>query len=291
MKKLLMIAAMAMFATVACDKTDEPVNPDAPDVTMTAPTEVEVGKTINITATLSKAAEGDVTVKAVSADAAVLTVADITIAKGSLSGTAIVTGVKEGTAKVSFTSTTATVKTAELSIKVIPAGVIPPKPIEYEFPTSAYGTYFGMSKAVIGTITLTSTCADGSEADKPLLGNDDFTIGGVSDDLTGTKVALTEGIAFTIFADNFTSTADKYDVYFYIDWNKDGNFDEATELVKVQKGVDGSTKTEITGTITIPATAVAESRCRIIVTNSEHDIENGVGTMDSGYMMDFTYTK
>lgn len=296
MKKLLMIAAMAMFATVACDKKDEPgPTPGAPDVTMTAPTEVAIGKTINITATLSKAAEGDVTIKAVSADPTVLTVADITIAKGSLSGTAVVTGVKEGTAKVSFTSTTATVKTAELTIAVKDGGTPPPPPTEYGFPEFEWGTYSAVSKIVIGTTTITSSAADSPDGEnKMLAGNDDFGIGFVNDDKTATIVPLTDGIAYTISYSKFTANEAATEMYvvLYIDWNGNGKFTDAGEEIKLEKGVFANADKTITGTITIPANAVASSRARVMCFySSGNSIEGGEGYAESGNLIDFTYSK
>lgn len=304
MKKFLMIAAMAMVATVACGEKD-PINnekppvPGAPKATIVAaPTSVAIAAAGAFNVTLDKAAAEDVTIAvAGGADFLTIAAAEIKITKGATTGTVAFTGKAAGSAKVTFstTSTAISLETKELTVTVT-TDVIPPA--EYEFPTSGWGTYFGMSKVVIGATTLTSSCGDGIDSetglvapDKPLTGEDMFGINGVSDDKTGTIVPLTEGIAYTIFVDNYTSTKDKGDVFFYIDWNGNGTFEEATELIKVEKAVSGAKKTELTGTITIPAGAVASSRGRIIVANEDNDIENGVGAMDSGYMMDFKYSK
>lgn len=294
MKKFLMIAAMAMVATVACDKTDTPdVDPTAPKATIVAsPASVAVEASGAFNVTLSEAAKEEVVITVTNANADFLTVAatEIKIAAGATTGSVTFTGKAEGAAKVSFSANAAAqLQTPELTVTVTKKSDVE---VSYEYPMSAWGTYFGMSKAVFGTTTITASCAsDEKGADKPLLGNDDFAINGVSDDKTATIVPFTEGMAFTIYADNFTSTNGKYDVFVYVDWNGDGKFDGAGELVKNENGIDGAKKSEITGTITIPATAVASSRVRIIIANEEQSIEDGIGDMDSGYMMDFMYSK
>ncbi|MEG1554940.1 MAG: GEVED domain-containing protein, partial [Rikenellaceae bacterium] len=290
-------AALAMFATVACGSDDDdktPVTPptpaDAPEATIVAaPASVAIAGKGALNVTLSAAATKDVVINVANADDKILTVAakTISIAKGATTGTVAFTGVAEGSSKVSFTSADAKVKTADLTITVTKA----PAPVkEYGYPSFAWGTYFGMTNVVIGTTTITSSCGDGEAINKPLTGNDDFIVGGVSDDKTATIVPLTEGIAFTISAAKFTSTNSRYDVYLYIDWNDDGKFDDATEVVKKQN-VDGAADTTVTGTITIPATAVASSRCRIAIINEENAFANGIGEADSGYIMDFMYSK
>lgn len=288
-----MIAAMAMFATVACGEK-EPEGPivGAPKATIVAtPASVGIDKAGAFNVTLDKAATAEVVITVTNANADFLTVAatEIKIAAGATTGTVAFTGKAAGAAKVTFTANTAAeLLTKELTVTV--TTVVEPG-AEYEYPAAAWGTYFGMSKVVIGSTTVPASCENGAEANKPLIGDDGFMTGGISDDRLSTIVPLTDGVTFTIFADNFTSTSDKYDVFFYIDFNDNGKFEEATELVKVQKGIDGAKKTEITGTIPVPATAVASSRARIIVAHEENTIEDGIGDMDSGYMMDFMYSK
>lgn len=279
-----MIAAMAMIATVACDKEDEPgpgPGPGAVEVTMTAPTEIQVGKTGTITATLTKAADADVTVKAVSADLAVLTVADIKITKGTLTGTATATAVKAGSSKVSFTADGVTVKTPDLTITVKEGTVEPP--------VNKYGEieFAGYQWAGLGSFTLGTTKIEGGD-------------GGV----------LYEGAAkldanFTVNfmpsgASGATGATDLYSIIIYADWNNDFKFDGANEKVfEKLKFAAGSAPQDITGTITIPADAAASSMIRVVSffvedasgTAGESDVNNGVGYIESGSAFDITYTK
>lgn len=292
MKKFLMIAAMAMVATVACKGKDEPANKlDATIVA--APASVKINGAGTLTATLSANAENDVTISVANEKADVLTVgSEIKIAKGAKTGTLAFTGKAAGKTKLSFTSSSVNIKTASTEVTVT-EGVEPPA--TYEFPVFEWGTYSAVAKIIVGSTTIVSSAADAPQGtNKPLAGNDDFEVGYVSDDKTSTIVPITDGIAYTIFYSNFTANeaATEMAVALYFDWNNDGKFDGAGEEIKVEKGIMANANKEISGTITIPSNAVASSRARVMCYFvSGSSIKHGVGDSESGNLIDFTYSK
>lgn len=293
MKKIFMIALTVAFTTNACsDDTEKPAPapPILPEATIVAFPEV-LGENENgtFTVTLNEVATEEIIISVSNTSPNLVTVPanEIKIPVGETTVTVTFrSGNNIGQADIAFTSETAVVKTPKIKITIIKGDHV-----DDNFPFFAWGTYFGMTKAVFGTTTLIASCADGMGPDKPLMGNDDYGMSYVCDDLTGAFVPLADGMPFKIYADNFTSTNGKYDILVYVDWNGDGKFDEATDLIKKEQGIDGSSKTEVSGIITIPANAAASSRARIIIANEDNDIVNGVGEGDSGYFMEFTYVR
>lgn len=293
MKKLLMIAAVAMLATVACDKkTDEPivVPPGAPDATIiAAPTEVEVTKTGTITATLSAAATAEVTIKVANADAAVLTVAatEIKIAAGAMSGTTSFTGVKEGSSKVSFTSATANVKTAELTITVKAKGV--EEAVYEEYPLSQYGTYGGLINVQVGAVKIECGTELIDEAGTNCYSR--FFATPVVPFATGSQMIVSFSTD-AVYDGTEGSGGKTYVIDVYADWNKNGRF-EATERIGNKKVTGDDSVQTATIDITVPAEAVASSRVRVVYafdgTGSEEYIPNE--SMDSGSILEFMYSK
>lgn len=283
-----MIAAVAMLATVACDKkTDGPdvVPPGAPDVTIiAAPTEVEVTKTGTITATLSAVATKEVSIKITNADAAVLTVpAEIKVAVGATSGTATFTGVKVGSSKVSFTSSDANVKTTELTVTI--SEVAPPSNLrdycQPEFPPS-FAPYARFAGATIGSVTLPET-----------FGHDylDLAHEGTN------KVTLADGINIVVKFANINSGADDdYGIGVYIDWNKDGTFGGAENIgTKAIKAGENEAEQDVTITLgTIPTDAIFPTTMRIVsgYTGEGNAIPNdGCGYLESGSVYDVEVSK
>lgn len=293
MKKLLMIALIAMFATVACKKeTPPPPTPPVilPDVTITSPkwTDILPEKTYSFTATLSAPALDDVTIKVSNDNSNILTVAaeEIKIVKGETVGSvAFTTKDNAGPAKITFTSWDANVKTPELTINV---PIVDP-PLDYELPEFENGTFSAISKIVIGEKTVESSAANSPDgANKPLAGHDDFSIGAISDDKKDAIISLTNGIPYTIYYDNFTAdNGIEMAVALYIDWNGDLDFSDPREEIMVEKGIPANAKKEISGTITIPAGAVKSSVIRVICYAVEDsNIVGGIGYAKSGYLMD-----
>lgn len=286
MKKLLMIAAMAMFATVACDKDEDPQPPveGAPKATIVAaPATVAVDAAGAFNVTLEKAATEDVTIAVANAGEATLTVAaaEIKITKGATTASVAFTGKAEGSAKVTFSTTS---KAIELVTKELTVAVTTTAPPAIKYGEVEFGTY---QYASLGYFTLGTTKIEGGE-------------GGV----------LYEGAAkldanFTV---NFmpsggsgeTGPTDLYSIIIYADWNKDGKFDGANEKVfEKLKFAAGSAAQDITGTITIPADAAATSMIRVVSffvedasgNPGDSDVTNGVGYIESGNVFDITYTK
>lgn len=80
-------------------------------------------------------------------------------------------------------------------------------------------------------------------------------------DFTGTTVSVTAGSSYTLtLTPGFASTA--YNEYWkvWIDYNKDGDFDDAGELVY---DAGALSKSAVSGTITIPSTASGNTRMRV----------------------------
>ncbi|MEG2318530.1 MAG: GEVED domain-containing protein [Rikenellaceae bacterium] len=285
MKKLLMIAALAMFATVACGSDDDdktPVTPPtpagAPEATIVAtPASVAVAGKGVLNVTLNAAATKDVTVKVANADATIVTVgAELKVLKGATSASIPFTGVKEGSSKLSFTSADAKVKTADLTITVTKEA---PKPLEYceiTFQDTA------VPYASLGSFTLGTTKIEAGEG---------YML------YTGTaKLAAEFSVNFQPFSGtNVTGATDEYNIQIVADWNHDGDFSDAGESVWTKDIVAGAAAQDFKGTITIPADAAATSVIRVtsmfIKGDTSSSIENGCGHIESGTVIDVTYTK
>lgn len=293
MKKLLMIACIAMFATIACKKDNpipQPPPVKLPDVTITGPADVLPEKIGAFTATLSEEAKGVVTIKVTNANPALLTFTteEIIIEKGKTEGKVDFTGKSSGAAKISFTSEKANVKTPELTVTI----PIVDKWVEY--PAFENGTFSAISKIVIGDQTIESSAANAPDgANKHLAGHDDFGIGGVADDKMASPISLTDGIAYTIYYDNFTADDGiEMAVALYINWNGDFDYADAGEEIIVEKGIPANAKKEISGTITIPAGAVKSATIRVMCYAVEgSNMKGGVGDADSGSLMELMYAK
>lgn len=302
MKKLLMIACIAMFTTTACKKDNPPPHPPPPevqllDVTITGPAAVLPDEIGTFTATLSKEAEGVVTIKVTNANPALLTFSaeEIIIEKGKTEGKVDFRCSKDANGvriKVSFTSVDAIIKTQELIVNV--SLIDPPK---NRLPTFGNGTFSAISKIVIGNRTMESSVADSPEGpNQQLAGNDFWDIGGISEDRTNCVISLTDGISYTIYYDNFTANDGiEMAVALYMDWNADGDLrDEEEEIITV-KGIPANAKKEISGIIFFPAaydlSALPDSfhfKCRVMCYSVEgNEIKGGEGYAGSGYLMDF----
>lgn len=296
MKKFLMIAAMAMVATVACGEKDPIDNVTPPPVDgapkatiVAAPTSVVVDAAGAFNVTLEKAATEDVTI-AVAGGADFLTVAaaEIKITKGATTGTVAFTGKAAGSAKVTFTTTSTAIElvTKELSVTVTPKGTPDDGLKTYcdpEFPD--FKTYARLDGAVIGTVTLPAT-----------EGNDffDFAHEGTN------KVTIAAGMNVVIKYANIDSGAgDPYGVGVYIDWNNDGDFKDAGEVVGTKEftaGAAGATQDLTIAIASIPADAIFPTTMRILSTLSDKDLGNavpvdGCGFVESGSAYDVEVNK
>lgn len=285
-----MIVFIAMFATVACKDENTNPPPSLPGVTITAPDEILPNKTGAFIATLSEEAKGDITIKVMNANSALLSIAaeEIIIEKGKKEGKVDFTGtLNSGRVKISFTSTDATVKTPELTIMIPLVDSWP------EYPYFENGTFSAVSKIVIGNQTIESSAANSPDgANKQLAGRDDFGIGGVSDKKKDFLISLTDGISYTIYYDNFTADDGiEMAVALYINWSDDFDFIDPGEEIIVQKNIPANAKKEISGTITIPENATKSGHIRVICYAVEgSDMQGGDGYADSGSFMEIWYT-
>lgn len=147
---------------------------------------------------------------------------------------------------------------------------------------------------MIGDQTIESSAANAPDGpNKHLAGHDDFGIGGVADDKKNSPISLTDGIAYTIYYDNFTADDGiEMAVALYINWNGDFDYADAGEEVIVEKGIPANAKKEISGTITLPADAVKSATIRVMCYAVEgSNMKDGVGDADSGSLMELMYAK
>lgn len=294
MKKLFIIALSTLSIAFACknEGVEIPLPPPEPivlpEVTVSGPHEIYPDEKGTFKATLNEEAKGKVTIKITIEHSNVLTLAaeEIIIEKGKTNGEVAFTGKSEGLTKVSFTSADATVKTPELAVSV---------PIVDKWPTYPYfenGTFSAISKIVIGDTTVESSAADSPDgANGRLVGNDDFRVGGVSDNEHYHIVPMRDKIPFTIYYDNYTANdGTEMAVAMYINWNGDLDFDDQDEEVLVVKGIPANDKKEISGTISIPANAVSSAIIRVLCYSvKDSEMMNGVGNANSGYLMELMY--
>lgn len=300
MKKLLMIAAMAMFATVACDK-DEPgpgpgpePTPGAPKATIVAaPTSVAIDAAGAFNVTLDKAATEDVTIAVANAGEATLTVAaaEIKITKGATTASVAFTGKAEGSAKVTFTTTSKAIElvTKELSVSVTKEG---PKPIEYtEYPMADYGTYGGLVSAKVGDVTINAGTEYIDEAASGCFSK--FINTPLVPFATGSKLTVTYSTG-VVYDGTEGSGLKKYYIDAYADWNMNGKF-EPTERLAVKEVTGDDSVQTVDIDITVPETAVASSRVRVVYasnTTGTSDTQYAPNeAMDSGAILEFMYTK
>lgn len=261
-----MIAAMAMIATVACGEKDPvtppPVDPTAPKATIVAaPTSVKVDGAGAFNVTLDKAAAEDVTIAVANGGADFLTVAaaEIKITKGQTTGTVAFTGKAEGSAKVTFstTSTAISLETKELSVAVTEKPVVGP---EYSYPDAAEsGTYGSITNVVIGTTDNDLTKMDVANMD---LAYWNFFVETPVRIATGDKLVVKFDIGTGYGDAAGSSEGDPYAIDVYADWNNDGKFDGANESLG-KETFTGNTPQVKEYTLTIPEGAVA-SRIRVI---------------------------
>lgn len=288
-----MIAAMAMFATVACgDKEDnggDTLPVDAPTATIAAaPASVGIAGAGAFNVTLSKAATEDVVITITNTTADFLTVAatEIKIATGATTGTAAFTGKAAGTAKVTFAATTVKVLTAEVSVTVT-AVVVPPASLkEYCLPElPGFKAYARLDGATIGSVTLPAG-----------VGNDylDYATEGSH------KVTIADATDIVIkFANIDSGAGDPYGVGVYIDWNNDGDFADEGELIGSKEftaGANNAIQDQTITIATIPATAVFPTTMRILSTLTDGSLGNfipadGCGYIESGTAYDVEVNK
>lgn len=269
-----------MAALTSCDKKLE-VKPELSFELNVE--EIGVGEEGTITVTANAAVTADLVVNLTSDNENITLGSKTVIIKtGSASAEASFTGKAEGESVITISCEAATIKTATAKISVV---------LAYEYPEFQYGTYSAIKSVKFAGVEIKSSATNGEAENKPLGGNDDFGIYAVSDNRTSTVVPISNGDEFTIFYSNFTSTSkDRMNVQLYIDWNGDGKFDGTNEFIKEQE-VLANAPAEIKGTITIPSGAVKSSRVRAIcyyIPGSA--IKNGVGSTESGNLIDFKYS-
>lgn len=287
MKKLFLIAAVAMLATVACkdDKTDD-IPTDAPKATITAaPTSVAIGTNGAFNVALDKPATAETIITVTNTGDAFLTVTakEIKIAKGASAGSATFTGKAKGSAKVTFASNSINIITPEVAVTV--TEVAPPSNLkdycEPFFPPS-FAPYARLAGATIGSVTLPET-----------YGHDflDLAHEGTN------KVTLSDGINIVVkFANINSGAADDYGIGVYIDWNKDGKFSGAEKIGEktIQAG-DNEAEQDVTIALgTIPADAVLPTTMRIVsgYTGEGNIIpKDGCGEFESGSVIDVEVNK
>lgn len=287
MKKLLMIAAVAMLATVACkDDNTNDVPKDAPKATIAAtPTSVAIGANGAFNVTLDKPATAEITITVANAGDAFLTVAakEIKIATGSATGSVAFTGKAKGSAKVTFSSNGANITTPELTVTITETA--PSSDLrdycEPFFPGS-FPAYARLAGATIGSVTLPEA-----------YGHDYLNLAheGTS------KVTLSDGINVVIKFANINSGADdEYGIGVYVDWNKDGKFGGA-EKIGTKSIIAGANEAEQDVSIalgTIPTDAVFPTTMRIVsgYTGEGNIIPNdGCGEYESGSVYDVEVNK
>lgn len=166
MKKLFMIAMVAMFATVACkeDSTDTVVETKPSIAVAVTPSEIAVDAKANFTVTATNAVEADLTVTIKVDKADVLTVpASAVIKKGEKTVSFEGIAKAEGTAITTISCAEATITTATANVKVTGGEVPESIKLTSSAPALTYSTATGgvsaivnltLSKAVSGKITI-----------------------------------------------------------------------------------------------------------------------------------------
>lgn len=158
-----------------------------------------------------------------------------------------------------------------------------PRP-EYCLPVSNYGMYAGINGFEFAGIDNAVLAADGGEY---------FSGSGVVN-YTGIRAegVIGETYAYSVTPDWWkTSDGDIYEIVFYIDWNRDGDFGDTGEVI-FRKEMDKAAASEpVTGEITIPENAVAGLTGIRIGFFSKADTQidrEGCGYIDSGEFEDYT---
>lgn len=151
MKKLLMIAMVALVATVACKKDGEEVSVDTkPAIAVSvAPAEIAIGAKAVFTVTATKAVESDLTVSIAVDKAVVLTVpASAIIKKGEKTVTFEGVAKEAGSAITTISCEAATITTASATVKVA-AEVSEAVKLTSAAPTLTYSTATGAVSAIV----------------------------------------------------------------------------------------------------------------------------------------------
>lgn len=296
MKKLLMIAAMAMFATVACGEKDN--GGDKPVVLpkatiVAAPTSVAIDAAGAFNVTLDKAATEDVTIAVANAGEATLTVAaaEIKITKGATTGSIAFTGKAEGSAKVTFTTTSKAIElvTKELTVTVTKDKPEPPVGPVYSYPEAGNdGTYGAITNVVIGAKDHNLMTMD-IASDEFVYWN--FLVTEPSPIVTGDKLVVKFDIGKGYGSAEGSGAADAYVIDAYIDWNNDGKFDGANESLGKESFTGHGDKVK-EYPLTIPADAAALSRIRVIYAFDGKDVEayEPNSFFDTGAVAEFMYS-
>lgn len=294
MRKLFLMFATMLLAAVACNKAEDGNENVNVDVTITANSkEVSVGGTTQLIAKVKSPANTDITITVKNANTDIVTVAatEIKIAKGESEGSVDVTGVKAGSATISFESSNSTLKTTTLVVDVVTF-----KPKTYTYPVSGgFGSYGGLVGAKVGDVEI--------ECGKEYV--DEMDMGCFSKFIASPYVPMATGDKITIYFstgvvyDGYPNSGDKgYYIDVYADWDNNGAFDLVKERIgKELITGDDSPKQPQEFTITVPEDATSNSVVRVIFAyadNGENSHEfpyEDNSSFESGSLFEFVYVK
>lgn len=232
----------------------------------TASADVEVGMNMPFTITTPVAPAADLTINIASNNANATVSTPVVLPAGKMSVQGNITGAVIGTAVVTISSDGTTITKATVDVNVIER-----QNIEYGSIKFSQG-YAKLNSFKLGDVTVPCEVSTLSTGSGPLSPNFEFVFnpdGGIFGEPTGAR--------------------DEYTLAIYADWNRTGTLKQVWNKVFAA----GAAVSTHSGTLEIPADAATTSMIRAVLFYSGEGgkLPNGVGTIESGSAVDFTYTK